>query len=73
MSKPQPRPPSIKKKKSKEDVIKEFLLEYHWPVGLQNRLIKSLKEVSFRYILCDNSIGMMIPDACIMDSETNLM
>jgi hypothetical protein len=45
-----------------EKRAKEFLIEHHWPTGLQDALVKSCKKIAVRYIITDDSGSMMTND-----------
>jgi hypothetical protein len=45
-----------------EKGAREYLASQHWPVGLQDALIKSCKKLAVRYIITDDSGSMMTND-----------
>lgn len=42
--------------------LEDFLIAQGWPVGLENAIIESKKEVAFRFVVVDNSRSMLKRD-----------
>jgi hypothetical protein len=45
-----------------EENTRTFLHEHAWPNGLQDALVKGLKKIPIRYIICDDSGSMTTND-----------
>ncbi len=45
---------------------REFLMNYHWLVALQEAFIENLHETPLRYIICDDSNMMSQADGSIL-------
>jgi len=45
-----------------EENAREFLRKNAWPPGLQDALIKGLRKIPIRYIICDDSGSMTTND-----------
>ena len=45
-----------------EEKARAFLHENAWPLGLQDALMKGLKKIPIRYIICDDSGSMTTND-----------
>ena len=44
------------------DDLEDFLISQGWPVGLQNAILQSKKDVAFRFVVVDNSRSMLKRD-----------
>ena len=42
--------------------LEDFLSSQGWPVGLQNAILESKKDVAFRFVVVDNSRSMLKRD-----------
>ena len=42
--------------------LEDFLISQGWPVGIQNAILESKKDVAFRFIVVDNSRSMLKRD-----------
>ena len=51
---------------------REFLHNNAWPPGLQDALIKGLKKIPIRYIICDDSGSMTTNDGMKFESYEDI-
>lgn len=51
--------------------VREYLSKNHWPVGLQDTLLRGLNKYKIRYIIADDSGSMMASDGAHLVGEGN--
>ena len=51
--------------------VREYLGKNHWPVGLQDTLLRGLNKYKIRYIIADDSGSMMASDGAHLVGEGN--
>ncbi len=54
-----------------EGGVREFLSTHKWPLGLQNTLISNVRNVGYRFFVCDDSGSMNTTDGHYITGESN--